>query len=51
MACVGKTKSCNTVPTNHFGPVPGVEVGRAWLYRIQVNKYQKEKNSGDEKVS
>lgn len=37
MACVARTKKCNIVPLNHFGPIPGVEVGTTWLYRIQVS--------------
>lgn len=36
MACVGRTKKCNIVPSNHFGPIPGVEVGTTWLFRVQV---------------
>lgn len=37
MACVGRTKKCNIVPSNHFGPIPGVEVGTTWLFRVQVS--------------
>ncbi|XP_050683115.1 E3 ubiquitin-protein ligase UHRF1-like isoform X2 [Leptidea sinapis] len=37
MACVGKTKTC-AMPANHFGPIPGVEVGMCWRYRIQVSE-------------
>jgi hypothetical protein len=36
MATSGRTKSCTKVPSNHFGPIPGVEVGMCWKYRIQV---------------
>ncbi|KAF6212932.1 hypothetical protein GE061_010644 [Apolygus lucorum] len=36
MACVGRTKVCTLVPRNHFGPIPGVEVGTMWKYRFQV---------------
>lgn len=36
MACVGRTKTCNIVPPNHFGAIPGVEVGTTWLFRVQV---------------
>lgn len=36
MACVGRTKKCNIVPLHHFGPIPGVEVGSSWLFRVQV---------------
>lgn len=38
MACVGRTKICTIVPINHRGPVPGVEVGMSWEYRVQVNE-------------
>lgn len=41
MACVGRTKTCNKVPANHFGPIPGVEVGTTWLFRVQVSCEQK----------
>lgn len=36
MACVGRTKVCSIVPPNHFGPIPGVPVGSAWKFRVQV---------------
>ena len=36
MACVGRQKVCNVVPPNHFGPIPGVEVGTMWKFRVQV---------------
>lgn len=36
MACVGRTKVCTIVPQNHFGPIPGVEVGTLWKFRLQV---------------
>lgn len=36
MACVGRTKECTIVPSNHYGPVPGVEVGTMWKFRVQV---------------
>lgn len=34
MACAGRTKECTIVKKNHFGPVPGIEVGMCWEYRI-----------------
>lgn len=40
MACVGRTKECTLVEKNHFGPIPGVEVGTCWKYRIQVDFIQ-----------
>lgn len=36
MANVGRTQVCTIVPANHFGPVPGIEVGTCWKFRIQV---------------
>ncbi|XP_069674627.1 E3 ubiquitin-protein ligase UHRF1-like [Periplaneta americana] len=38
MACVGRTKECTLVPSNHYGSIPGVEVGTCWLYRVQVSE-------------
>lgn len=38
MACAGRTKECTIVPKNHFGPVPGVEVGTIWKFRSQVSE-------------
>ena len=37
MACVGRTKVCTIVPSNHFGPIPGVPVGTLWKFRVQVS--------------
>lgn len=39
MACVGRTKECTIVPIDHFGPIPGVEVGTCWKFRVQVIIY------------
>ena len=39
MACVGRTKQCTIVPSNHFGPIPGVPVGSMWKFRVQVREY------------
>ncbi|XP_036378157.1 E3 ubiquitin-protein ligase UHRF1 [Megalops cyprinoides] len=38
MACVGRTKQCTIVPSNHYGPVPGVPVGTLWKFRVQVSE-------------
>lgn len=38
MACVGRTKECTIVPSNHYGPVPGVPVGTSWKFRVQVSE-------------
>ncbi len=39
MACVGRTKVCTIVPSNHFGPIPGVPVGSLWKFRVQVGRW------------
>uniref|UniRef100_A0A2K6D806 E3 ubiquitin-protein ligase UHRF n=1 Tax=Macaca nemestrina TaxID=9545 RepID=A0A2K6D806_MACNE len=36
MACVGRTKECTIVPSNHYGPIPGIPVGTMWRFRVQV---------------
>ena len=36
MACVGRSKVCTLVAANHFGPIPGVQVGSQWKFRVQV---------------
>lgn len=36
MACVGRTKECTIVPSNHYGPIPGIPVGTMWKFRVQV---------------
>ncbi|GCB69093.1 E3 ubiquitin-protein ligase UHRF1 isoform X1 [Scyliorhinus torazame] len=38
MACVGRTKECTIVPSNHYGPIPGVPVGTQWKFRVQVSE-------------
>lgn len=38
MACVGRTKICSLVPSNHRGPIPGIEVGMCWMFRLQVSE-------------
>jgi hypothetical protein len=38
MATTGRSKTCTKVPSNHFGPIPGVDVGMCWKYRIQVSR-------------
>ena len=37
MATVGRTKVC-AMKKNHFGPIPGIEVGTQWLFRMQVSE-------------
>ncbi|XP_026824930.1 E3 ubiquitin-protein ligase UHRF1 isoform X2 [Ooceraea biroi] len=38
MACVGRTKICSIVPSHHRGPIPGIEVGMCWMFRMQVSE-------------
>ncbi|KYM96770.1 E3 ubiquitin-protein ligase UHRF1 [Cyphomyrmex costatus] len=38
MACVRRQKVCYMVPNNHSGPIPGVDVGTTWMFRIQVSE-------------
>lgn len=38
MACVGRTTECTIVPPNHFGPIPGIEVGTTWKFRLQASE-------------
>ncbi len=38
MATVGRSKSCTKVPSDHFGPIPGIDVGMCWKYRIQLSE-------------
>ena len=37
-ATAGRTKTCTIVGKDHFGPIPGIEVGMSWQYRIQVSE-------------
>lgn len=39
MACVGRTKQCTIVPSNHYGPIPGIPVGSLWKFRVQVRPH------------
>lgn len=38
MAIAGRTKVNKNIVKGHFGPVPGVEVGQRWQYRIQLSE-------------
>ncbi|XP_072010415.1 E3 ubiquitin-protein ligase UHRF1-like [Engystomops pustulosus] len=38
MACVGRSRECTIVPSNHYGPIPGVPVGTLWRFRVQVSE-------------
>ena len=29
---------CTKVDKNHFGPIPGIEPGMSWMFRIQVSE-------------
>ncbi|KAI8924024.1 hypothetical protein BC831DRAFT_467668 [Entophlyctis helioformis] len=35
MANAGVEKKCELVPPHHYGPIPGVEVGQTWSYRVK----------------
>lgn len=37
-ATAGRTKTCTIVDKHHFGPIPGIEVGMSWQYRIQASE-------------
>jgi len=37
-ATVGRSKECKTVKSDHFGPIPGIEVGMNWMFRVQVSE-------------
>jgi len=37
-ACTGRNKTCTKVDKNHFGPIPGIEVGMAWKFRMQISE-------------
>ena len=36
---MGRSKICTIVPSNHFGPIPGLEVGTMWMFRVQVSEH------------
>ncbi|CAG9858171.1 unnamed protein product [Phyllotreta striolata] len=38
MACAGRSTICTIVPKNHFGPIPGIDVGTRWMFRVQVSE-------------
>ena len=37
-ATEGRSKECTIVAKDHFGPIPGIEVGMCWQYRLQVSE-------------
>jgi hypothetical protein len=37
-ATVGVPNKCTIVPSNHFGSIPGVEVGTMWQFRVNVSR-------------
>lgn len=37
MACIGRTTECTLVRKDHYGPIPGVDVGTCWKFRVQVS--------------
>ncbi|XP_073438122.1 E3 ubiquitin-protein ligase UHRF1-like [Dendrobates tinctorius] len=38
MACVGRSRVCTIVPSDHYGKIPGVPVGTMWKFRVQVSE-------------
>lgn len=38
MATAGRTKTNTSIVKGHFGPIPGIDVGMSWQYRIQVSE-------------
>ena len=38
MATAGRTKINTDIEKGHFGPIPGIEVGQRWQYRIQLSE-------------
>ena len=38
MATAGRTKINTNIEKGHFGPIPGIEVGMSWQYRIQLSE-------------
>ncbi|XP_017888057.1 E3 ubiquitin-protein ligase UHRF1-like [Ceratina calcarata] len=38
MACAKRSKECSIVDPPHRGPVPGIEVGMTWMFRLQVSE-------------
>ena len=38
MATAGRTKTCTKVSKHHFGPIPGIDVGVSWQFRIQASE-------------
>ena len=38
MATVGRTTECTIVSKDHRGPIPGIEVGTQWMFRVQVSE-------------
>ena len=37
-ACTGRNKECTKVDKNHFGPIPGIEVGMSWMFQMQISE-------------
>jgi len=37
-ACAGRSKECKVVDKDHFGPIPGIEVGINYFLRIQISE-------------
>merc|ERR1719158_149118 len=35
---VGSSKECTSVDKNHLGPIPGIEVGMNYFFRVQISE-------------
>lgn len=38
ISCVGRSRVCELVPKDHFGPIPDVPVGTWWRFRFQASE-------------
>ena len=38
MATAGRRTNNTNIEKGHFGPIPGIEVGQRWQYRIQLSE-------------
>ena len=38
MATAGRRTNNTSIEKGHFGPIPGIEVGQRWQYRIQLSE-------------
>ncbi|XP_074594037.1 E3 ubiquitin-protein ligase UHRF1-like [Brevipalpus obovatus] len=38
ISCVGRSRVCELVPKDHFGPIPNIPVGTWWRFRFQASE-------------